>query len=65
MIHIGHRFMTAQTCNTTGEYDFDGYTDGSMLPAPTTEEKRIPVNAGKVFPTVPSCNKAAFWKFAG
>ena len=65
MIRIGHRFMTGQVCGTTGDYDFDGYTDGSMSPTPTSEEKRIPLNAGKPFPPVASSNKTAFWRFAG
>jgi len=55
--------MTGQVCSTTGEYEFDGYTDASASPLLNDEEKRIAVNAGKPFPSASSSSKAAYWKF--
>lgn len=63
MIRIGHRFMTGQLCGTTGNYDFDGYTDASTQPLLVDDDKHIIVNAGKPFPPVAAKN--AYWKFAG
>jgi hypothetical protein len=65
MIRIGHRFMTGQVCNTTGDYEFDGYTDATSLPLVTDDEKRISVNAGKPFPTASVDVKNAYWRFIG
>jgi hypothetical protein len=65
MIRIGHRFMTGQVCGTTGDYEFDGYTDASSSPLISDDEKRIAVNAGKPFPSVSADAKSAYWKFAG
>ena len=65
MIRIGHRFMTGQICGTTGDYEFDGYTDATAAPLLNEEERRIAVNAGKPFPSASSVDKAAYWKFLG
>ena len=65
MIRIGHRFMTGQICNTTGSYEFDGYTDASLAPLLVDDEKNIAVNAGKPFPTASADVKGAYWKFTG
>ncbi len=65
MIRIGHRFMTGQVCGTTGDYEFDGYTDASSLPLMTDDERRIAVNAGKPFPSASIDAKSAYWKFLG
>ena len=50
MIHIGHGFMTAQRCTTTGSYEFDGYADTPLLPTLADDDKHITVNAGNQFP---------------
>ena len=63
MIRVGHRFMTGQVCSTTGEYEFDGYTDSSSTPLLSDEERHIAVGAGKPFPPASSSNKNAYWKF--
>jgi hypothetical protein len=63
MIRIGHRFMTGQACTTTGEYEFDGYTDSTSIPALTDDERRIAVSAGKPFPHASAAQKTAYWKF--
>ena len=65
MIRIGHRFMTGQVCSTTGDYEFDGYTDSSRLPALSEEQRRISVRAGSPFPTASDASKSAYWKFIG
>lgn len=65
MIRVGHRFMTGQVCTTTGDYEFDGYTDASTMPLLSEEQKSISVNAGTAFPTVSGANKGAYWKFTG
>ena len=64
MANIGDRFRTGQTCDTKGDYDFDGYTDGTSSPAPTQNEKRIPMDRNETFPPVRSSNKGAWWKLA-
>ena len=65
MIRIGHRFMTGQICNTTGSYEFDGYTDASALPLLTDDDKHITVNAGQLFPSASLDAKRSYWKFTG
>lgn len=65
MIRVGHRFMTGQICGTTGDYEFDGYTDATLTPLLVDEERRIAVSAGKPFPTASTNNKNAYWKFLG
>lgn len=65
MIRIGHRFMTGQPCTTTGNYEFDGYTDASSQPLLTDDEKRVIINAGKPFPPASAEAKKAYWKFTG
>jgi hypothetical protein len=64
MIRIGHRFMTGQICSTTGEYEFDGYTDASSSPLLNDEQKRIAVASGDKFPSASELAKRAYWKFA-
>lgn len=56
------RSKTGDKCTAAGTYDWDGYVDGSSTPAPTTDEKAIPMQVGGTFPPVRSCNKAAWWR---
>lgn len=63
MIRVGHRFMTGQICGTTGEYEFDGYTDSSTAPLLSDAQKHLAINAGQPFPTVSEPAKKAYWKF--
>jgi hypothetical protein len=65
MIRVGHRFMTGQVCTTTGNYDFDGYTDVTTTSLLVDDDKHITVNAGKPFPTASEETKSAYWKFTG
>lgn len=57
--------MTGQICSTTGSYEFDGYTDGTSQPPLVDDDKRIAVDAGKLFPQVASQGKDAYWRFTG
>ena len=57
--------MTGQLCATTGNYEFDGYTDTSTLPLLTDDDKHITLNAGKPFPAASPDAKKAYWKFTG
>ena len=59
------RFKTGETCVTTGRYRFDGYTDGTYTPSPTTEEMEIYLTRGETFPPIRSCNKGAWWRLIG
>ena len=63
MIRVGHRFMTGQICGTTGEYEFDGYTDMSSAPLLSDVDKLVPLQAGQPFPTASALSKKAYWKF--
>lgn len=60
---VRSRFKTGETCVRSGYYDFDGYVDGSTSPAPTANERQIPLEKDETFPPIRSCNKACWWKF--
>jgi hypothetical protein len=59
---IGSRFRTGQKSEESGRYRFDGYTDGTTSPAPTAEEREIPLSRGETFPPIRSTGKACWWK---
>ena len=56
------RYKTGETCVISGVYQFDGYTDGTQTPAPTPEERQIPLSKGETFPPIRSSGKACWWK---
>ena len=56
------RKKTGEICAVAGDYEFDGYTDGTSSPSPTEDEKIIPMDVGDTFPPVKSSGKAAWWK---
>jgi hypothetical protein len=60
-----YRGKTGDTAQYTGRYQFDGYTDGTTTPAPTAEERVIPLSRGETFPPVKSSKKAAYWRYIG
>ncbi|RKH03876.1 YjzC family protein [Corallococcus praedator] len=62
MAKVGDRFKTGEKCETSGNYVFDGYVDGSTSPAPTAEERVIPLSKGETFPPIKSSAKSAYWK---
>ena len=55
------RYKTGQICPKRGTYRFDGYLDGKQTPAPTAEERRIPLDKGDTFPPIRSANKGCWW----
>jgi hypothetical protein len=58
------RFKTGQECPKKGNYDFDGYLDGTWSPTPTANESNIPLSKGETFPPIKSANKGCWWKFS-
>jgi len=60
-VTIGSRYRTGETSPTNGKFQWDEYTDGSRTPAPTAEEKVIPLDKGETFPPIRSCNKGCYW----
>lgn len=55
------RQKTGESASMTGNYKFDGYVDGATSPAPTKEERVIPMKRGETLPPVKSSEKAAYW----
>jgi len=64
MASVGDRFKTGEKSPTRGDYTFDGYTSGPATPVPTSEEQRITLDKGEVFPPIKSTNRGAHWKLA-
>ena len=63
MAKVGDRFYSGQKCDTAGSYVFDGYyPGGETTPAPTNEERVIPLRMGVEFPQIRSHKKASYWK---
>lgn len=56
------RFKTGETSPSEATFRFDGYTDNTWTPAPTEEEKEIPMDEGDVFPPIRSTKKACWWQ---
>ncbi len=61
-VAIGTRFKTGQKCVESGRYQFDGYLDGTSYPAPTAEEREIPLSNGETFPPIRSTGRSCWWK---
>lgn len=55
------RRKTGQTCDHSGVYAFDGYTDGTWSPTPHPEEREIPLAKYETFPPIRSSGKGAWW----
>lgn len=49
-------------CPKSGNYCFDGYTEGTSTPQPTSDEMVIPLSKGEIFPPVRSANKGCWRK---
>lgn len=60
MARVGDRFQTGQTCETSGLYVFDGYTDGTTIPLPPHDEQIIPSSKDQTFR--PIHRKRCWWK---
>ena len=61
-VQIGSRYRTGEECPVSGNYRFDGYLDGTSTPAPTSDEREIPLSKGGTFPPIRSSQKACWWK---
>ncbi len=58
---IGTRRKTGETCPCSGDWEFDGYTDGTSYPTPHSAERHIPLSKGERFPPIRSSAKACWW----
>lgn len=56
------RGKTGEKCPTSGIWAFDGYLDGTSVPAPTAAEREIALSVPNVFPPIKSSGKACWWK---
>ena len=54
-------YKTGEKCVSTGTYKFIRYTDKVNRPAPTLNEREIPLTQGEVFPPIKSQNAGAYW----
>ena len=61
MASIGQEFKTGEKCEAKGIYTFARYVDNTQTPAPTNEERVIPLDKGDIFPPIKSQKKAAWW----
>ena len=59
---IGDKYKTGDISPASAYFEWVKYTDGSFLPSPTSDEMKIPMDKGKKFPPVRSCDKGAWWK---
>jgi hypothetical protein len=63
-VAIGTRYQTGQNCIDSGRYRFDGYIDGTNVPAPKPQEMQTVFTKGSVFPAIRSANKGCWWRLA-
>ncbi|MEZ4322849.1 MAG: YjzC family protein [Myxococcota bacterium] len=59
MIEI--RIKTGDICRFPGNYQFRSYTDGTVSPPPTSEERVLPLDRGDHVPPVRSSGKGAWY----
>lgn len=59
---IGDKYKTGQVSPAHADYTWDGYTDGTYSPSPTSEERSITLDKDEKFPPINSCDKGAYWK---
>ncbi len=59
---IGDVYKTGQISPANAYYEWSKYSDGTYTPSPTSEERKIHLENGEVFPPIRSCNKGAFWR---
>lgn len=55
------RYRTGQSVEYSAVYRFDGYTDGSYYPSPTSYEFEKPLSKGETCPPIRSSGKACYW----
>ena len=57
------RKKTGETIAVAGTYVFERYVDPPhQTPAPTSNERQLPLDRGDRVPPVKSCNRAAWYK---
>ena len=59
---IGDISASGELSPARAVYDWEHYTDGTNIPAPRQEERRITLDRNEPFPVVPSSRRKAFWK---
>ncbi len=59
---VGTRCRTGERCPASGQWQFDGYLDGTSSPPPHPHERAIPLSEGERFPPIRSCDKGCYWK---
>ncbi len=57
-------YRTGDVAPHTGSFAWVKYTDGTTTPAPTQEERIIPLSRSETFPPIRSSNKGAIWRDA-
>jgi hypothetical protein len=62
MANVGQEFKTGAKCEAKGRYAFVRYVDNPQAPAPTIDEREIPLDKGDTFPPIRSQNRAAWWR---
>ncbi|WNG29344.1 YjzC family protein [Cystobacter fuscus] len=62
MATVGQEFKTGAKCEAKGMYTFVRYVDNPQAPAPTSNERDIPLDKGDTFPPIRSQNRAAWWR---
>lgn len=55
-------YKTGQEAPRTQTYTWVKYTDGTTIPSPTSEERKIPLSKWEIFPPINSCDKGAWWQ---
>jgi hypothetical protein len=48
----------------SGLYEFDGYVETAIEPAPNPEQTIVPLGIGDVFPEIEEPSAACFWRLA-
>lgn len=56
------RHQSGQVCRVRGQYEFDGYVDGTSDELPDPDEAEVWLVVGQAFPFVSRVNKACYWK---
>ena len=55
---------TGEICEKPGYYEFVSYVGTTPQPAPTADEREIPMHKGDPFPPVKSTEASACWEWA-
>ena len=57
-------YKTGEKAPVTGQYEFVRYVDGTVTPAPTSNERIIPLSQGETFPPIKTSGKSAYWQLS-